>query len=333
MVQETTADPDLEEEVGSLLEKLGEDKDLEWAREQYDEKMEDVEEKLTRDVDDDQKQKYAIGLLRSEISQKVNLGEVSEAEVITLGYNSPLPFDTPVFRAHGIIIPEDGPAGIGHVRMARDEVTNVGLTFGDLKDLFGDPYQMVRVHGQLSDAGTVKGAKVIELETDDSGVEAIEPTFSDEKRRQLVSDHVDEVTLQTIGTNLSARQEDNRYPADFGIDLRVIRDAYFADIQVGDDAAKVVLQDDTVVDPDQLDESIRGDDIGMTCWMEKEICQYGAGTVADVFGVTKTSEDGQVLMNITAVDPIMPVELEQDVDTSDDTSSQDRSTNATERTI
>lgn len=331
MPQETT--DDFENQVGGLLEQLPDEKDLEWAEELFAEKMTEVEDKMTRDIDEDKKQKYAMGLTRSEISQLINLGATDKITLVTLGFNSPLPFDSEVFRGHAIAIPDEGQAGLAQIRLDAEEIPNVGLDFDDLRDLF-TAWSMVEVEGSIKDADKLSSAYVIELQGN-STVEAIEPTMDQEEMRDLVSNHVDEVSLREVASNLSLQNEDG-YPAEFGIDVKKIPDAYVADLQVGDSSARYIIQDDTVVDPEDLDQTIRGDDIGMTCWMEKELCEYGQGSILDLYGITKASQDGQVMMNIVAIDPIMPQELQQDVDTSSSSSGSSgssRSENVKENTI
>jgi hypothetical protein len=323
----------LESQIEPLLEDLPDDKDLEWAKDKFEEKMEEVEEKMTRDIDDEKKEKYALGLTRSEISNLINLGETKELEIITLGFNSPLPFDTPVFRGHGIAVPPEDPAGLCQVRMEESEVPNVGVSFDDLRDLF-EPWNMVEVEATIQDADKLSNAYVIELQGN-SNIEAIQSSMDEDEMRELVEGHVDEVTLQEVASNLSVQNSDG-YPAEFGIDVRKIPDAYVADLNIGDNSARYVIQDDTVVDPDELSTKIRGDDIGMTCWMEKEILDYGKGSILDVYGITKTTDDGQVMANIVAVDPVLPQELEQEVDTSSSNSggsTQSRDENVRERSI
>lgn len=325
-----SADDELEQKVGPLLEKLS-GKDMEWARSVYDEKMEEVEEKLTRDIDEEQKRKYAIGLTRSEISNLVNLGDTSQIQFITLGFNSPLPFDDPVFRGHGIAIPDDQPAGLAQVRMNQSDASDVGLTFSDLEQLFR-PWKTLDIGASIREANKMNNAYVLQLQQG-SEVEESDDGMDKEDMIDLADTHVDSVTLQEVGKNLSLQNE-NGFPEEFGLDIKKIPEAYVVGLQIGGSSARYILQDETVVDPEELDPSIRGDDAGLTAWMQKEIVEYGTGSILDVYGVTKTTDDGEVNMNIVGVDPILPQEIEQDFDSSSSSgSSENRSENVSEREI
>lgn len=331
-------DDEIEQRLRDLADDAGES--FEWAKEQYDEKMEKYRDVLETDIPEDKLPEMVLGSIQSDINRNVRVsGDTEELPILALGHGGERPIgggSTGVV-AVGIINPQSGgvineppesdPAGLAI--FICDE--SRGADLGNIRDAF-KPLNTLKGWFSRRQAPNVqwKGrdtdgdkrpvylcSTTGETRVEDTEVEAL-PSDQDTKRKLVNQQYVtedDQFTLQNFHENLSQMDGDNS--ADWGADIKRMRgyvvDAYRNFGDPGDpddnDFGVMTIADDSVADMSELEDTDlstgrEGSPIGLTVWMPPELVQYGEDSYVDVYGTLTRNNDGEVWMNGVSVIPI-----------------------------
>lgn len=284
-----------------------EDLDLETIQEWYDEKLEEYS-------GHDAAAKSAV---QGKYNAWVNTGADGEVQMVTIGPDGPRPFgDTDMLFGFALAIPDEDPAQPAVILFDESNVDHQ-----EILPYFQEPYQAVKGEFDIRSAGKVNNSYVMEA-VPGTEVEHFEPERDRDGRKEMVDDFISEAKIADIGQHLSVTNDDG-YPADYGVDLRRISDAYVLESRVSEKAGRYEVQDDSFVDARDLDEHIRGDQQanGLVCWVNPDAATFGEGSVVDLYGVITTSQEtGQVTMNVIGVDadPQQVNEIDRSSDSDDE---------------
>jgi len=295
----------LSERFGNRLEAI--EKDLEWAKSQYEEKRDNAAERLS-EPDEDVLKKYALRAVAKEINKLEN-GQGNEVRILSLGYEDPRSFgDNDVMIARGLLLgveddDRDESAGKCSVLLREEHVD-----WTEMRNTW-QPNTVVKAEMSLQTADNVAGAYKLETTETTLEWETEEPITEDELA--LVEEHVDEAVIADMGEHLSLT-DDNGYAADFGADFKRV-EAFVAEVGGGENAAYYTLQDDSIVDIADVPESVKQEnELGLGCWISNDFKEYGEDSLCTFYGVITTNQDGSVVMNGFGVDPEIPVPYEGD---------------------
>lgn len=318
-----------EDEIESRLEDIveGSDKDMEWAWNNYRDKLTKTE-RVAEGLPEDQIQQHALRSVRSDVYQgsRTTFGETTEVNILTIGHGGVRQWNDrdnggkkDVLIAYGVVQPaqvedDDNPAmGIGVFIV--DETD--GADLGNIRQKFGETlnnltgYFSVQVSEELKVGGDTpvyvcNSTDKTRVEEDD------ESDMSRQEKREFVHQYVtEEASLASIHQNLSATNEDG-YPSEFGADIKRMN-ATVIDFHKGDGFNTYTLLDDSVVDPDELGEDIvseRARSPGLTAWVPDEFHKWGTNSQLEVYGTISRNDDGQINMNVCGVVPLIPMDMD-----------------------
>jgi len=269
---------------------------LEEVREWYEDKLQEYDS-----------EKLAQITVQSEFNSWVNSGADGEVRMITIGAQDD-PFNNGnVFIGYALCIPEDSPVRLGAVMFDRQEMDPEPYM-----GYFYEPFQPIKGEFDIRDAQKPVGSNAYTLNAVASThVEKFEAEKDREERKEMVLDFVPEAEIASIGDHLSLTN-DRGFAAGFGVDLRVIRDAYVHEARVGDNGARLVLQDDSFVDARDLGKDVRGEDgdAGLNAFIDPEMVDFGDGSILDVYGSITPNQDGKVTMSVFGVEAVHKTERE-----------------------
>lgn len=289
--------------------------DYEEAKEQYDEQLEDVQERATDAISDEKIEQMAFTQFRAEFNkgQSVSEGDAETVDIIALGHGGIQEWNSgDTLLAYGIANPEDDPAN-----KAVFIIDGEDAYLEDTKDKF-EPFQALEGNFSVTVSSDVSDLYVCNS-TSETEVMESEMDMSEEDRHEWVNEnHVtDRATLDDVANHLSMTNDEG-YTAEFGGDLKRMQ-ATIVSWYIPDDWSfgVMTLQDESVVDPlEELDEEVIGDDAdntrtpGLTAWADPDIMEYGEYSVCDFYGTLSRDKNGQITFNTFGIRPIMPTELD-----------------------
>lgn len=304
---------------------------IDWAKEQYEEALEEVNERLMEDVSDAQRREFALGMVESEKifrDRTMGSGEEMELEILSIGQAGRIDDwgddNDSVVYAYGFIfgpLKEDG--GKKAARAVFVNRKSDGLDLSDIQRMYHAENTMKGVY-EVSESNDLDGVyrcfsngstNVVEGELDNL------PADRDEKLN-ILRQAVPEASLATLHDNLSAHDPETGYTHDFGADLRRI-EAKVVDYYIPDDKAwgRYTIMDDSVTEDDIVGTDIVGDDQnvpGLTVWADPvHHMEYGRRTRADFFGTVEEGSDGNLNMNLVGIIPIVPMPMEDEEESAD----------------
>jgi len=263
--------------------------------------LEDVQSWYEEKLNEYGSEKLARITVQSEFNDWVNSGADGEVQMITIGGQED-PFNNgDVFIGYALCIPDDSPVRVGAVVFDRGEVDP-----DPYKGFFYEPFTPIKGEFDIRDAQKPVGSNAYTLNAvPQTDVETFEAEKSREERRDMVLDFVPSASIADIGEHLSLTN-DRGFAAGFGVDLRVIEDAYVHEARVGDNGARLVLQDDSFVDARDLGENVRGDDgdAGLSAFADKELIDFDDGSIINAYGSITPNQDGKVSMSVYGVDVV-----------------------------
>lgn len=319
----------MNEKIETELTEIAEsrDKDFEAVKAAYEDKLEVVEERLVGEESEEEKQKYALQLLRSESIQKRRTrGSVEELPILAIGHGGTRPFgDGQAVMAYGIINPEDARPGLAVFICKSEDVDldDIRAKFQTLNTLRG---YFTRNESDNFDPASEKQVYVCNA-TEDSYVEEVSPDDAPdsspiselptdrEAKRDLINENfMDEpVQLANIHEHLSKTDPESGYTVDFGADVKRMRGQIVdAAVFEDSDSGLVVVLDDSV-SPEELGDDVVGEQQrvpGLGCWIPPEFVEYGENSIVDIYGTVSVSDDGQVSMNGCGIVPIISFDYE-----------------------
>lgn len=314
-VTESTAD-----ELQSLADNNG-DLTLEDVQETFKEKYEEIDSKS--DWDSERVEKFALRRTRTNVL-KSNRVPADEVELLTIGgdVRNWSNGDTFVGKA---LVDENPEEDGGKNRLATIIIDGGDVEPPEAYSAFDEVGNIVRGQFSVSEAD-IKGFRVLNS-TEDTSLDVTRP----DNRQPLydeIRNSVPEVSIDNIAENLSAtsRNDDgNVYPASFGVDIRRIEgDIYdgYKNPEAGN--GTYTIRDDTVFDEQDIVESpVHNPDNanenatpGLTCWTDPGKMDYGSESVCEFFGTISQNEDGEVVMNVDGIIPILTEEWDGYTDNS-----------------
>lgn len=318
----------IEDKLEQMAE--GTHKDYEELQSDYEEKLEEVEERVPDSMDDDQKANLALGQVRADISeQRAIPRNAEETRIVSLGRRGYINMgddDEEVLITYGVVDPadEDKPRRPGVVLSEESS----GADLHGIYDAF-EPFNTLTADFDVEEGQQVSNVYILHA-TEDTNPEVLDTEMTIEDKRDWVNENFfeDPVELAEVGSHISQGGRDG-YPDMFGADIKRLRGTV-VDWFVSQDGETggYVVQDDSIIDPNDYPDKIVGDKRvpGMTCWTDPEIMEYGDSSVCDFYGTVSAMGDGQVVMNIFGIAPIMANDIEFD---EEDTSSTDEAEETT----
>lgn len=289
--------------------------ELSWVQETFADRvadednvtLEDVEEWYENKLEEYGDEKLARITVQSEFNSWVNAGADGEVKMITIGAQDD-PFNNgEMFIGYALCIPEDSPVRLGAVMFDRND-----LDPSPYMGYFYEPYTPIKGEFDIRDAQKPVGSNAYTLNAVTSTtVEEFDAEKDLDERKEMVHDFVPEAKIASIGESLSLTN-DRGFAAGFGVDLRVITDAYVHEARVGDNGARLVLQDDSFVDARDLGKNVRGEDgdAGLNAFIDPELVDFDEGSILNVYGSITPNQDGKVTMSIYGVDGVYKTERE-----------------------
>ena len=301
------------------------DVDQDWVEDTFEERVADVDGVTVEDVVEwyeDKIEEYsdkdmARIAVQADFNSWVNAGADGNVRMVTIGAQDD-PFNNgDVFIGYALCIPEDSPVKIGAVEFRRDTVDADSMMHH-----FYEPFNTIEGEFDISTAEAPIGDNAYHLRAVESTtVSEFEPEKDEDELEEMVKDHVSSVEISEIGSNLSLTN-DSGFAAGFGADLRLIEGAYVLQVRKGEQAARLVVQDNSFVDARDLGEEITGggEDEGLAGFADPDMVDFGEGSFVDLYGSVTPTQDGQVLMSIFGIDPINTKELDEGNDNESSTS-------------
>lgn len=301
----------------------GKEKDLEWAKSTFDKKLADLKDRVDGDASgmEDQLSTHAVRMVKSELntSQRTG-GSVDEVNVVAIGHAGVQQWSDgdggkkDVVISYGVVNYGDNPMGIGV--FINDETTGV-----DLQEVM-DKFQTLNKLTCYYDASGFDDLPNTYM-LDSTGQTKIEvkdesEAASKEDRRNLLQQHTGEAELTNIKQHLSAMDTDTGYTVGFGADIKRLN-ATVVDAYVGDGFNVYTVLDDSVIDPEELDDDVRDDKSqtpGLTAWSPDDFMQYGVNSQVELYGSIETGDDGQVSMNVVGAVPLITFDLDEGGDSN-----------------
>lgn len=298
------------------------EQDIDWAWDKYREELEEVKSRASDALSEDQIQEHAIRCVRSDVVQgsRSTGGNVEAVDIVAIGHSGVQRWSDgdggkkDVLIAHGIVQPEDKPRKQGVFLI--DE-TN-GADPQSLKSKFTTG---AALSGYFSVDESDSMANVYRLNwRDESKLEEVPEAEqpSDEDVQQMIRTYVtDEAQINNIANHLSLTNE-NGYTVEFGADMKRINGT-IVDYYDGENAKNYTILDDSVVDPESLGDNVVSENArtpGLTAWVNEEEFQYGVNSQCEFIGPISTDQNGQIVMNVVGIIPLIPFELDEGDDSA-----------------
>jgi len=329
--------------LSNFIERTGQDLSVEEAEPALRDKIEELESKAMEDLSHEQKVDYAVNMLSGEDLREKRVGSSGEAmniDILAIGHRGVWTDwgseDVDTVMSHAIIhgpIGEDGEMKAGKAILFNQK-TEMDLL--DVQQKFA-PLTELNATYEVEEAWNLDGFwrcySTEDTELTETDIESLPDTRDD--KNDLLRRMFEDTELATLAEGLqglSAFDPDDGYTHDFGADIKRFTGT-IVDYYVDDDKSFGIytLMDDSVV-PDDLENTRVVDDDGnntipgLTVWCQPDYhMEYGNQSIVDVYGVIRTDNDGQVVMDAAGIVPVVPMEM----DDGDD----DDSVEATESSI
>lgn len=325
----------MDSEIENSLEDLidGSPHDMEWAREEYEEAIEQVEERAMEDLDEEQKQDFALGMVESEAIYQDRLsrqgGEKMELEILAIGQagiieNWGQENETVVY-SYGFVY---GPLGDDGKEKAASAVfinkEEVGQDLHEVKSKFHTLNTMKATYS-VSESDDLSGVyecwPVPETELQEQELDSL-PADRDEKN-EILRQAITEATLATLHEDLTARDPESGFTHSYGADLRRI-EGKIVDWYIDEEGGwgRYTIMDDSVTEDDIVGTDIVSDDAnipGLTVWADPDFhMEYGRKSRCDFYGTLEEGDDGNFQMNLVGIVPIMPMPMEEQEQADED---------------
>lgn len=357
------------EDYETQLDKLVESTELSRseAEDRVEEKFQELKEKKSAAISEDQLRKYAVSVLQNSDTIKENSGgfgggDTEELPLLTLGYEVRrgdkfvTQDDGDAIVGSGIVSPEEDPAGFFVAVLD----TSDGLDMEFIQEAF-EPLNTLRAGLSRRQVGSWDGEPKLKKggypvyilnSTEESVIELVDPDSVDdsdpiselpsgiEEKRELINDRFitedDEMTVETYAEHESITN-DNGFPLAFGADVKRIRasvvDSIIFDPREERDfpSGSMTVVDDTVFDSDDVPEELVTDSMrtpGLRINSAEKLT-YGEDSLLDLYGYVQQYDSGQYVFQAYGVVPI----IEFDYDGPDYNESAGSDAHATEDTL
>lgn len=308
------------------------DVDTEWIEDTFGNRVQDVdgvdiddvvswyESKLNKYGDEN----MARVAVQADFNSWINAGANTNVRMITIGAQDDPFNDGDVFIGYALCIPDDKPVKLGTVLFRREDTPNVD----SIKNHFYDPYTPIEGNFEISSAEPPIGDNAYALEAvENTTVDTFDAEKSLEERKEMIKDFVPQCKITDVADNLSLTNSDG-WDAGFGIDMRMIESSYVHQVRKGDNATRLVVQDDSFVEARDLGSDVTGDgeDEGLAGFADSDLVDFGEASFVNLFVTLSATDDGQILMSVYGTDVIEGTEPPSSGSSSDSDSSSSSST-------
>lgn len=325
----------VQERLTQMVDGTG--RSLDWALEQYEENLEQIEDRAMESLTDDQKREFALGMIEDDQLFKDRVGgsgEEMELEILAIGQGGEMnewgQDDDDVVYSYGFIF---GPLGDdGQEKAAKAVFVNKKSDDVDLRE----------IQRMFHAGNTMKGVYEVSESRDLDNVYrcfscgATDPVEQEldslptdrEDKLEILRQAVPEASLASLHDDLTAYDPESGYTYDFGADLRRI-DARIVDYYIGEDNSwgRYTIMDDSVTEDDVVGTDIVGDEQnvpGLTVWADPQYhMEYGRKSRVEMYGTVEEGTEGNLVMNLVGIIPKVPMPM-------DDDDQADENVNATE---
>lgn len=310
-------DDDIESRLAEIVS--GKSQDLAWAKDKYEEQLGNLLERTNSDPNGEQREQleeHAVRLVRSAVNEGSRVGgDVEKLNVVAIGHAGVQQWSDgdggkkDVLLSYGVVKPEGKPMGMGVFINDESEgvdIHNVKGKFETLNEL--EAYYSVGESDELAHTYILNSEEETRV-----NVKPEEDMADEDSRRALLHQHTDEAELASIKDYLSAMDAQGR-SVDFGADVKRMNATVVDAVDLEDTGIYTIL-DDSVIDPEELSDDVRDDRAqtpGMTAWTPPSMLKYGVNSQVEVYGSITTMDDGQVVMNVFGIVPLITFEMEDD---------------------
>ena len=321
---------EIEDRLASLVEGTG--RSLSWAVDEYESNLSDIENRSLETLSDEQKADYAIGMIEDDqlYQDRVgSYGDEMDLEILAIGQaglmNNWGEDDDDVVYSHGFIY---GPLGEdGESKAAKAVFVNKasdGVDLRAIQRMFHAGNTMKGVY-EVSESQDLDGVyRCFSCDSTDPVEQELDSLPSERsKKLDILRQAVPEAELATVHNSLTAYDPESGYTYDFGADLRRI-EARIVDYYIPDDRSwgRYTIMDDSVTEDDIVDSDLVDDDQnipGLTVWADPDYhMEYGRKSRVEMYGSVEENDDGQIVMNLVGIVPIIPMPMDDEEQADDD---------------
>lgn len=319
----------------------GQDLTFEEAKELYREKFKEAvddvnSEYFTKEEAVQTAKDCIVEMVKSELVKDSreggNRGEAEPVEMITIGHSGVTGWgddNDDVLYGYAVVSPE------GREKQTATVLVHEGKG-GDVdrakEQFFSEPathckgWFDVTEHDRLDDhymLRTTEESKITEYEYGD------DDPIPKPQLVKAIQQQVEPVDVENVHNHVTQKNAEE-YPVAFRGDLRRLR-VTVVDAVMTEDSNIYTVMDETTPTPETLPERVQGDQgrsPGLTCFVEDDFFKYGSESVVEIIGIVKVNNDGEILVSVHSVIPVVPQEMDaadytEDDDTDDTRSSQE----------
>lgn len=325
---------EINEDTYDELETLAEEheEDFEDVREAFRERYQETEEK-SEAVSDDMVENLALRQTRSWILSQSRV-PTDEIEMLTIGGDVRNTSNGDMF--FGTAVVDENPDENGRTKLASVRIFTEELA-SEVYEAFDEVANVISGNFAVSE-GDLEG----HLEVSDSDDTEFEVARPDDKSSLIeeIRERVPEVTIATIADNMSASQRnDDGDVYTVGSDIRRIQaDIYDGYKNPDSGVGTYTVRDETVFDDEDIaespvhnpEEANENATPGMTCWTDPNKMVYASESVVEMYGTVTKNDDGEIVMNVDGILPLMGKEGFDGYEDSNDDEGPERENVSTE---
>lgn len=318
------SDQDVDDALEDLIDGTG--RSMEWAREAYDEKKDEVQSTALEDFNEQELHDHTIAKIRSDRIYEDRMaggsGVNMELEILSIGQSGVMDDwgedDDTVVYSYGFIYGPLGEDGSGKAARAVF-VNNKEKADMDLLEVQRKFYAGNTMTAEYSvdeseslngvyECFSVPATDLEEGELDHLPVER-------QKKVDILRQATPEASLATLEDDLTKTDPESGFNYSYGADLRRL-EASVVHYYMADDNSwgKYTVIDDSVTEDDIVGTDIVNDNAnvpGLTVWAEPDYhMEYGRQTRADFYGTIEYDEEKGYFMNLVGIVPIIPTEMD-----------------------
>jgi len=320
---------DVENELEEAIEGSG--RTLEWAIEEYEQNYEEIESRSLIDLPEEEKHDYALADVEAEITfqdRTFSSGDEMELEILAIGQAGRIDNwgedNDSVVYSYGFVygpLGEDGKERVGKAIMVNR--ASDGVDLDNVQRAFHAENTLKAVY-EVNESNDLPGVyRCFSNETTEIVEQELDNLPADrEDKLEVLRQAIPEAKLANLEDQLSAYDPETGYTYDFGADLKRIQ-GQIVDHYIADDGSwgRYTVMDDSVTQDDIVDTPLADEDAavpGLTVWADPDFhMEYGRKTRGDFIGTVEEGSNGNIVMNLVGIIPIIPMPLEEDEEKAD----------------
>jgi len=311
---------DVTAETAESLEETAENNDVEHdlLLEKFKEKYNELQERS--DWSDEKVEKMALRTARSK-AVKQSRTPSSHIEMLAIGGDVREGRNGDYFNGTALVDTdpdsEEGRPQLGEI------IVNEEHLLEDMYQAFSQVGNVVEGEFSVSEGDLDNHLRVFQV--DNTEVEYSRPD-NREPLYNEIRELVPETDIESIADDLSGQtRSDDGDMYTISSDVRRIEgDIYDGYKNPEEGNGTYTIRDDTVFDEEDIvDSSVHNSESanenatpGLTCWTDPNKMEFGSGSVCEFIGTLTTSDDGEVMMNVDGIIPILTEEYDGYTDES-----------------